>query len=311
MKILITESQLKYLVEQQVQSIDFVDECGKVKSFKSNSTEYSKFYHTNIKFYKWDGKKYNYVKTNIWPKWDTFTQAQKDQLLRARCSGSYKDQPNLITAAVKEIGSFANWLPKTIQDWVDWLTWFISWLGPSGAALSKIVKFLSGLGYLIFGTFLEKDEDKKFELKFEGVAQLLDVLNFKLKVPYIKDYITRIVNFFKTGEIGKIIQSLTARGMKLNTKFNSYEKSTQMLITLVVKVLGTAIGTVFDWIGENVIKPLYETIVPYNSTVGNWIKYMYDTIKVFASLVETAKLIIDDADKKGILNVGQEILDID
>jgi hypothetical protein len=43
MKVIITESQLKYLVEQQVQSIDFVDECGKVKSFKSNSTEYSKF----------------------------------------------------------------------------------------------------------------------------------------------------------------------------------------------------------------------------------------------------------------------------
>lgn len=302
MKILITEVQLKYLVEQQVQSIDFVDECGKVKTFKSNSTEYSKFYHTNIKFYKWDGKKYNYVKTNIWPKWDNLTKAQQDQLLKARCSGSYKDQPNLITAAVKEIGSFTNWIPSTIQDWVDWLTWFISWLGPQGKALATAAKGIQGMAYIYFGLTSQSLSDiiKKI---IEGFAQLLDIVGWKIKVPGYTNRIDNITKFLEKSNFNGIYAKLKAKGHNLNEKFNSIPKWAQAVLTLIVEVTGEGIATVFNWITNNILTPLYNFIAKYNTTVANGLKTMIDYLVLFSSLVETTNIIINDPDTKNILKL--------
>ncbi len=49
--------------------------------------------------------------------------------------------------------------------------------------------------------------------------------------------------------------------------------------------------------------PLYELIKTYNPTIAKYIDNFIRYLNVFMGMIKTAKIIIDDPDTKGILNL--------
>jgi len=183
MKIIITESQLKYLIVE-AQQIIVIDFCG-----RSKQEDYQKWWYDGgqtkapyTNSYTWNATKNAFVfDFNKDPEFKNLTQSQRDYKLRIKCSGSYKEQPNLISAGVKEIQKFAKWLPQTLQDWVDWITWFLQTFGgPQGIAIAKLAQAIQGVGYIYFA-FGQKTLLDQVNYFIEGFSQLLSTINIKLK----------------------------------------------------------------------------------------------------------------------------------
>ena len=109
MKILITESQLKYLVEQSPSKITVIDACG-----KSQQYDYQKWWYNGgqtaaayTNSYTWSGAPKNAFIFDFKkdPEYKGLSQQQRDYKLRIKCSGQYSKNENLIGLAVKDIQS--------------------------------------------------------------------------------------------------------------------------------------------------------------------------------------------------------------
>jgi hypothetical protein len=307
MRILITESQLKYLIVE-AQKIKVINECGVTKEY-----DYAQWWYNGGQkqasytySYTWDGTKNAYVfdfKKD--PEYKTLTQSQRDYKLRTKCSGSYKEQPNLISAAVKDIKSFASWKPSdNLQATIDWLLWFVKWLGPQGQALAKIVETIQAIAYMFASLFKETTKER-VSLFIEGLSKFLSLANFNIKVPGLSDWIDKITSFLDKYGFSSVIAKLKSQGKNINDRFDRQPKWIQAVVTLIVQAVGTAVSTIFTWINTNLLTPFYNLIISYNTTVGGYLKTIIDYLAIFASMIDTAKIIIDDPDTKGILNLGK------
>jgi len=317
MKILITESQLKFLINEESQKIKVTDYCGITKEYDYKTWYYDitseypsgKNYpnpRIDLKSYTWDGTTYKF--NNDWsyliPNFKSKTKEQQAVAIQSKkylCSGSYKDQPNLITAAVKEIKTFASWFPQTIKDWVDWITWFLeSFGGPQGKLIATMAEGIQGVGYIIFaGT---QKTLKGYVTNFiEGISKLFSVIDIKIKIPSLSDWLDRIVKYVEGTGFSSILSKLTSSGAKINTKFDSQPKWLQAVITLLVQVAGQYVSQGINWVINNMLTPLYNLIKQYNSALAEYIKDFIDYISIFLSLVDTASLIVTDLNEKGIL----------
>ena len=329
MKILITESQLKLLIlSEGNQKIKVTDHCGVTKEY-DYQTWYYDITEYNPQGSNWDGVKsnprkdlYTYVVdgtklpytakfTGDWsyliPKMASKTPEQIKSLKYNICNpnkmygGDYRKQPNLITLAVKDIQSFASWFPQTIQEWVDWITWFLeSFGGPQGKAIATMAEAIQGVGYIIFaGT--QKTLIDYVKMYIEGVSKLFSVLDIKIKIPGLSDWLDRIVKYVEGTGFSSILSRLTSIGAKINTKFDSQPKWLQAVITLLVQVAGKYVSQGINWVINNMLTPLYNLIKQYNPALADYIKGFIDYMSIFLSLVDTASLIVTDLNEKGIL----------
>lgn len=308
MKILITESQLKYLIVE-AQQITVIDACG-----KSQQYDYQKWWYNGgqtaapyTSSYTWSGAPKNafVFDFNKDPEYKGLSQQQRDYKLRTKCSGQYTKNENLIGAAVKDIKSFASWKPSdNLQATIDWLLWFVKWLGPQGKALASIVETIQAVAYMFASLFKETIKDR-VSLFIEGLSKFLSLANFNIKVPGLSNWIDKITSFLEKYGFSSVISKLKAQGKNINDGFDRQPKWIQAVVTLIVQALGTAVSTIFKWINTNLLTPFYNLIISYNTTVGGYLKTFIDYLSIFASMIDTAKLIIDDPDTKGILNLGK------
>lgn len=327
MKIIITESQLKSLIaEQTAKKIKVTDYCG-----KTTEVDYQKWYYDisdyypsgsnypnprkDLNTYTWDGTSYKF--NGNWsyliPNFDSKTKEEQELAKKKLCGkptserygGSYRSQPNLITAAantvVKDIQYFAAWFPQTIQDWVDWIVWFLeSFGGPQGKVIATMSEAIQGIGYLMFAES-QKTLKSYVEYIVEGIGKLLSAADIKIKIPGMSDWLDRIVRYVEGSGFSSIITNLAAKGAKINTDFDKQPKWIQAVITLLLQAGGTYILTGLKWITTNIIKPIYNLIKEYNSTLAGYIKSFIDYLVLFLSLADTASLIVTDLNEKGIL----------
>ena len=317
MKIIITESQYKFLLEQQKEKAKVTDYCGRTNEFDHQIWYYdiTKEYpsgknypnpRADLKCYKRDGTSYKF--NNDWScyisGWSSKTKEQQEAAIKSikyTCTGNYRENPNLVTAAVKSIESFAVWFPQTIQEWVDWITWFLeSFGGPQGKVIATMSEAIQGIGYLMFA---ESQKTLKDYVKYvvEGVSKLFSAAKFKTKVPGLSDWLDRIVKYVEGIGFGSIISTLASQGAKINTKFDAQPKAIQAVITLLVQAGGTYVSQGINWVVSNIMTPLYNLIKQYNETLAEYIKGFIGNMNLFLSLVDTASLIVTDLNKKGIL----------
>ena len=303
MKILITESQLKYLIVE-AQQITVIDACGKRQQY-----DYQQWWYNGgqtqapyTSSYTWNGAKYAFLfDFNKDPEYKGLSQEQRNYKLRIKCSGQYTKNENLIGLAVKDIKSFSSWLPQTIQEWVDWITWFLeSFGGPQGKIIAAMAEAIQGVGYLIFaGT--QKTLKGYVENFIEGVSKLFSVVNIKIKIPGLSDWLDRIVKYVEGTGFSSILSRLTSNGAKINTNFDSQPKWLQAVITLLVQATGIYVSQGIKWVINNMLTPLYNLIKQYNTALADYIKGFIDYMSIFLSLVDTASLIVTDLNEKGIL----------
>lgn len=325
MKVIITESQLKYLIaEQAAQKIKVTDYCGRTKEVDYRNwyydiSEYNPYGSNNgkarkdLNAYTLDGTAYTAKFNGKWsyfiPNFDSITKEEQELAKKKLCEkpaserygGSYKSQPNLITAVVKDIKSFSNWLPQTIQEWVDWITWFLeSFGGPQGKTIATMAEAIQGIGYLMFA---ESQKTLKGYVQYviEGIGKLLSAADIKIKIPGLSDWLDRIVKYVESIGFSSIISNLAAKGAKINSGFDKQPKWIQAVITLLLQAGGSYVLTGLNWITTNIIKPIYNLIKEYNSTLAEYIKSFIDYLVLFLSLADTASLIVTDLNKKGII----------
>ena len=302
MKILITESQLRLIVESQ--QITVIDACG-----KSQQYDYQKWWYNGgqtaaayTKSYTWNEPKQAFVfDFNKDPEYKGLSQQQRDYKLRIKCSGQYTKNENLIGLAVKDIQKFAKWLPQTIQEWVDWITWFLSTFGgPQGAAIAKLAQAIQGVGYIYFA-FGQKTLFDQVSYFVEGFSQLLSTINIKIKVPGFSDWIDRVVKYASSNGFQGVTSKLIAAGTKINSKFDAQPKWLQVVVTYLADNVGSYISQGLNWIINSILTPLFNLIYQYNQTLAGYIKNFIDYMNVFLSLIDTASLIVTDLNEKGIL----------
>jgi hypothetical protein len=220
----ISKSKLLMLLgEQQSQDIQFVDECGKSKVLKSNSSEYQKLYYSSeFKKYEWKNGKYVVNNTKIWPEWNNLTQTQKDLKLRARCSGKYSEEPNLISTGVSELIGNASEFLHTFGDYLSIAADFI--IPGSGA----VIDALNTLAYL-FEASLATDSQKQNELYLmAAVAGVFIVLPGPAQsfAPAIKKYIkTKVMTKLVEGALRSLFGYVDRMVIGLQTAVSNAVKS--------------------------------------------------------------------------------------
>jgi hypothetical protein len=191
-----------------------------------------------------------------------------------------------------------------LQATIDWLLWFVKWLGPQGQALAKIVETIQAVAYMFASLFKETTKER-VSLFIEGLSKFLSLANFNIKVPGLSNWIDKITSFLDKYGFSSVIAKLISQGKNINDRFDRQPKWIQAVVTLIVQAVGTAVSTIFTWINTNLLTPFYNLIISYNTTVGGYLKTIIDYLAIFASMIDTAKIIIDDPDTKGILNLGK------
>ena len=282
MKIIITESQYKFLLEQQKEKAKVTDYCGRTNEF-----DHQKWYYditneypsgtnypnprADLKCYKRDGTSYKFTDWSCeFKNWSTMTEDQRKTAIEGKklTAGCGSADRFGVAAAVKSIGSFAVWFPQTIQEWVDWITWFLeSFGGPQGKVIATMSEAIQGIGYLMFA---ESQKTLKDYVKYvvEGVSKLFSAAKIKIKVPGLSDWLDRIVKYVESIGFGSIISTLASQGAKINTKFDAQPKAIQAVITLLVQAGGTYVSQGIYWVVSNIITPLYNLIKQYNETLA-------------------------------------------
>jgi len=190
----------------------------------------------------------------------------------------------------------------SFNDIVDWIVWALKWMGPQGKLAARIGEAAQGLVFFIqaYKTSGLFGQVSNF---VNGLSKFLSVANVNLKIPGLDSTIKKITDFLSKGSFQNIIQKLMAKGIALNQDFDKQSKLTQAIITLLAEIFGERINISLKWIVNNLMTPLYELIKNLNPTIAKYIDNFIKYLNVFMGMIKTAKLIIDDPDTEGILNL--------
>jgi hypothetical protein len=287
MKIIITESQLSLLVEQQVQKITIQNEDGSSKTFMSNSPEWSKFYYSpEFKQYKWDGQKYVIDYSKIYKNWGTMTPDEKKTVLanrqRVKASGSYKEQPNLISMGFNEFTSYLKnvvWNNLTFDNLVEILSKLIQFVPPpyGGPGVKKGVELAHALSYIV-RFYALKDTESMASNFINGLFKALEVgevFSSKFLPSKIQELIKNL-----NGVYTKYYDDILASpiGQKLSGTFLKLPKFLQLTLVWLQEKVGDKIKDFIKFISENIIKTIMNFVAPYNlelqKTLGEFINYL-------------------------------------
>jgi hypothetical protein len=302
MKILITESQFKEILEQtksQVQSIVFEDMCGKKNTFKSDSKEYQTFYYNNINSYKWDGSKFTFDWSKYYKNWSTMSNDQKKQAIentrKTKCVvGSYKDNPNLISLGVNELKNVV-WSNLTFDNIVEIISKLLPYLPPpyGGVGATKSVELAHGISYIVRFQF-SKNLSEITSNFVNGIFKLLDIMGFmdtKYLPSFVNDKINKVIGFFSE-YFDEFLKT------PLGTKIMSTQipKFLQVAITVLKVWLGDKVENVLKSINEDILRPIMNFIGPYSQELqkilGSTINYLnsistnFKVVGEFANYIE-------------------------
>ncbi len=270
MKILITEKQINYIVENKIKIDEQFD-------FPQVGSRYDKPIQRDVL----DPSKVNpdYTKNQIsaqfYKKYGRMPTPEDFQTLDTNMS---------------------------FNDMVDWIVWALKWMGPQGQLAARIGEAAQGLVFFI-QAYKTSDLFGQVSNFVNGLSKLLSVANVNLKIPGLDSTIKKITDFLKRGSFQNIIQKLITKGIAINQNFDKQSKLTQAIITLLAEIFGEGIIITLKWIVNNLMTPLYELIKTYNPTIAKYIDNFIRYLNVFMGMIKTAKIIIDDPDTKGILNL--------
>ena len=295
MRIIITESQLSLFVEQQVQKITIQNEDGSTKTFMSNSPEWSKFYYSpEFKQFKWDGQKYVIDYSKIYKNWGSMTPEQKKTVLtnrqRVKASGSYSQQPNLISLGVNEFNNFLKnvvWDNLTFDNIVEIITKLIEFVPPpyGGKANKKGVEVAHAISYYI--RFIFSKDTSEMSSNFVNAMFKFFSLVSGTSVPMIPGKVVMIVK--------RIMSNFAKIGAKISkiSGFNSLSSWLQVSLTMIVELVGDKITNVLQSLIENLLKPIIKVVAPINTSLSNVIGNLISSINQMSVNLKSAKIAAD------------------
>jgi len=302
MKILITESQFKEILEQaksEVQSVVFEDMCGKKNTFKSDSKEYQTFYYNNINSYKWDGSKYTFDWSKYYKNWSTMSNDQKKQEIentrKIKCAvGSYKDNPNLITLFLNDLKNVV-WANLTFDNIVEIISKILPYLPPpyGGKGAAKSVELAHGISYIVRFQF-SKNLNEMTSNFVNGIFKLLDIMGFmdtKYLPSFVNDKINKVIGFF-----GKYFDEFLETPLGKKIISTGISKFVQVVITILKTLIEDQVENILMSISEYILKPIMNFIEPYNQELqrilGSTINYLnsistnFKVVGEFANYIE-------------------------
>ena len=289
MKLIITESQLNLIIEQQVTQVDVQYEDGTIKK-----VDYQKFYYgPDFKQYKWDGKKFVIDYSKIYKNWNTMTKDQRETVLanrkKVKASGSYSQQPNLISLGINEFNNFLKnvvWANLTFDNIVEIIIKLMEFLPPpyGGKATVKTAGLAHGITYLLRSFLSTKTEDIASNFvnamfKFSSVA-----VGTSIPLPP-----GSVVNVTK--KIVPIYQKIKDKISKL-TDFSGLAEWLQVSLTFIVQFIGDQIIGVIQTITEQILNPIIEKFGAYSTTLSNYLSNAVQYLNKISSTFKSAKEVL-------------------
>jgi hypothetical protein len=286
MKIIITESQYKILLEQQVSQVQVQYEDGSIKM-----VDYQKFYYgPDFKQYKWDGKKFVFDYSKIYPNWNSMNQTDRDKVIanrkRVKASGSYSQQPNLISLGLNEFNGYLKnvvWANLTFDNIVEVIIKLMEFLPPpyGGKANVKAAGVAHGVSYLL-RSFLSKTTDDITSNFVNAMFKFFSVTS-GTSVPLPP---SSVVNIAK--KIVSIYQKIKDKITKL-TDFSALAEWLQVSLTFIVQYIGDQITGIIQTITENILSPIIKMFGQYSTTLSTYLSNAIQYLNKISSTLKSAK----------------------